>query len=359
MRYLYVKSYKATGIISPVHFFNLMKFTHYTTFPNYLEYAWDELLNQSINHVPFLRYGFLETWWQTRGGGEWPQTAQLSIVTAENEGELTGIAPLFLDQNGQTSTLYLLGSKEICDYLDVIVRPSDNHQFIDELLGYLASDEFPGWDQIIFHNLIENTPTLESLARVCQSHGWAFQTECTKHSPLVTLPGDWEIYLSSLDKKQRHEIRRKMRRAQESGVVSWYIVNDKNILDSEIGHFLDLMALDEKKGLFLTPPMREQMRRSIHWAFNEHLLQLSFLETNGQKVAGYFCFDYLNRIWVYNSGFDPRFFEYSPGWVLLSYLLQWANEQRREAFDFMRGNEDYKYRFGAKDRFVLCAITNR
>jgi CelD/BcsL family acetyltransferase involved in cellulose biosynthesis len=44
---------------------------------------------------------------------------------------------------------------------------------------------------------------------------------------------------------------------------------------------------------------------------------------------------------------------YSPGWVLLGHLLKWANENGRDEFDFMRGNEDYKYKFGAIDRFVM------
>jgi CelD/BcsL family acetyltransferase involved in cellulose biosynthesis len=45
--------------------------------------------------------------------------------------------------------------------------------------------------------------------------------------------------------------------------------------------------------------------------------------------------------------------------VLLGYLLEWANQQQRQAFDFMRGDEDYKYRFGATDRFVVRAQVRR
>jgi CelD/BcsL family acetyltransferase involved in cellulose biosynthesis len=88
-------------------------------------------------------------------------------------------------------------------------------------------------------------------------------------------------------------------------------------------------------------------------------LQLSFLEINGRKAAGYMSFDYLDRIWVYNSGIDQRFAEYSPGWVLLGYLLKWANEHKRIEFDFMRGNEDYKYRFGAVDRHVVRVVISK
>ena len=61
----------------------------------------------------------------------------------------------------------------------------------------------------------------------------------------------------------------------------------------------------------------------------------------------------MNQLWVYNSGMDRSFNEYSPGWVLLGELLQWANENNRSAFDFMRGDEDYKFRFGAHSRDVM------
>jgi CelD/BcsL family acetyltransferase involved in cellulose biosynthesis len=82
---------------------------------------------------------------------------------------------------------------------------------------------------------------------------------------------------------------------------------------------------------------------------------LAFLEEDGHKAAGYVNFDYLNRIWVYNSGLNLDFVDISPGWVLLGHLLKWANENGRSEFDFMRGDEEYKYRFGAIDRSVVRA----
>ncbi len=112
-----------------------------------------------------------------------------------------------------------------------------------------------------------------------------------------------------------------------------------------------LMAQDPEKQRFLTQAMRTQMRDAVHAAFKDGWLQLAFMEVDGQKAAGYLNFDYAGHIWVYNSGLNFTLRELSPGWVLLGYLLKWANENQRRAFDFMRGDEDYKYRFGAVDRF--------
>jgi len=75
--------------------------------------------------------------------------------------------------------------------------------------------------------------------------------ERLQHCPYIPLPGDWEAYLAGIDKKQRHEIRRKMRRVESSDVpVHWRIVSNNDDLDAEIDAFLDLMGQDAEKRLF-------------------------------------------------------------------------------------------------------------
>jgi CelD/BcsL family acetyltransferase involved in cellulose biosynthesis len=159
-----------------------------------------------------------------------------------------------------------------------------------------------------------------------------------------------------VEKKQRHEIRRKIRRAEESGRgVRWYLVEDAATLDSETTAFLKLMENDPNKAAFLSEPMREQMRLTIKAAFAAGWLWMAFLEIDGAKAAGALNFDYQGKLWGYNSGVDRSFMELSPGWVLLAYTLQWATDHGRHEFDFMRGDEEYKYRFGAVNRHVMHA----
>ncbi len=189
-----------------------------------------------------------------------------------------------------------------------------------------------------------------------EKRGWTATVEQTYHAPAIPLKEDFEAYLCSIDKKQRHEIRRKMRRAEESShQIRWYCVTERSTLDAEVQAFLDLMSEDPEKATFLTPAMCEQMRLSCLSAFDNGWLQLTFLEVDGRKAAGYLNFDYNNRIWVYNSGFSRHFIDISVGWVLLGHLLQWANDNQRIEFDFMRGSEDYKYRFGGVDKLVMRA----
>lgn len=314
-----------------------------------LAIEWNALLAESISNSPFLRHEYLRAWWETRGGGEWAGGG-LAIVTAREGGKLAGIAPLFLIEE----RLLLLGCIEISDLLDIIVRPGDLPAFSGGLLEFLACSIPDDWKLLDLYNLPEASSTLPALKAEAEKRGWTYSQETLQPSPYIPLPGDFETYLAGIDKKQRHEVRRKMRRAEEyEEHVRWYIVEDKAMLDAETDAFMSLMAYDPSKAKFLTDAMRVQFHISVRAAYNNGWLQLAFMEVDGVKAAGYLNFDYDNRIWVYNSGIDRRFMDLSPGWVLLAHLLEWANRNKRSEFDFMRGGEDYKYRFGGVNRFVV------
>ncbi len=327
-----------------------------------LSTEWNELLACcSASHVPFLRYEYLSTWWQTLGGGEWEHGRLMMVIARQDDGELVGIAPLFFTQNREgVPAILLLGSIEISDYLDFIVRTPDLPAFVEALFDFLSSEKAPDWQVLDLYNLPENSPTLQAIQAAASQRGWNYEQQQLQPCPYIPLPGDWETYLAGIDKKQRHEIRRKIRRAEEyEPAVRWYIVQDELQLDAEMDGFMELMAQDPDKEHFLTGVMRSQMKASVHAAFKAGWLQLAFLEVGGQKAAGYLNFDYAGHIWVYNSGLNFALRDVSPGWVLLGYLIQWAIEHQRESFDFMRGDEDYKYRFGGVNRYIVRAQVHR
>jgi CelD/BcsL family acetyltransferase involved in cellulose biosynthesis len=318
---------------------------------------WNMLLDESTTHVPFLRHEYLQIWWQNRGGGEW-QDGELAIVTATEGERLVGIAPLFraTNRDGQPALL-LLGSIEISDFLDVIAREADLEAFVGGLLDYLPGADLPEWRLLDLYNLLDSSPTLPVLERAARTRGWGYAVEQLQHSPYIPLPGSWDTYLASLDKKQRHEIRRKMRRAAESALeVQFYIVEDGAALGSEIEAFLELMAHDPNKANFLHPAMRTHIAGVIRTAFQNRYLWLAFLMIGGKKAAAALNFDYANKLWGYNSGVSRDYMELSPGWVLLTHQIQWACDHGRNEFDFMRGDEDYKYRFGGVDRHVMRVV---
>lgn len=332
-----------------------MKYTLHKNFTEIDPQEWNDLLAGSIGNTPFLRYEYQAAWWEHRGGAEW-QDARLVLVTAREDEKLIGIAPLFLaEYDGQTA-LMLVGSIEISDYLDLIVRADDHARFVSGLLDFLAAQSEPeNWSALDWYNLPDSSPTLAALQAEAVRRGWTHLEEMYRPTPRIALDGSFDEYLSRVEKKQRHEIRRKMRRAEESGRnVRWFI-SDMKDMNAETEAFLSLMEHDEGKAAFLRDAMREQMRAVIRTAHENGWLWLAFLEADGQRIAACLNFDYGNKLWGYNAGVNRAFMDISPGWVLLAHTLQWACENNRSEFDFMRGDEEYKYRFGAVNRHVMRA----
>lgn len=314
---------------------------------------WNALLDRGATRVPFLRAEYQQAWWAQRGGGEWP-AAELVVVTARgDDGALLGVAPLFQARNRDgRPALLLVGSIEISDYLDFVVAREQAEEFCTGLLDRLAGADVPAWEVLDLHNVPAPSPTRAALGRAAGARGWTAGEQLLMPVPAIALPGDWETYLATMvEKKERQEIRRKLRRAEGGDDrVSWYTVDHRtggHDLDAETEAFLTLMSHNPDKAGFLTPAMRQAFHLIVRAAGENGWLRLAFLEVNGEKAAAYLTFDYGNRLYLYNSAIDPRFNALSPGWVLLAYLLRWAIENKRAAFDFLRGDEDYKFRFGA------------
>ena len=320
---------------------------------------WNALLKESISDTPFSRYEYQRLWWEHRGGGEW-QDARLVLVTAHEDEKLIGIAPLFMVEYENQPALLLNGSIEISDYLDLIVRADDHARFLSGLLDFLASHLADGWSRLDWYNLPDDSPTLAALKSESAHRGWTHHEEVYRPTPRIALNGDFDEYLSRVEKKQRHEIRRKMRRAAESELnVRFVLVDPSTDIEPELDTFFDLMVHDPGKADFLHPAMREQMSAILHAAHKEGYLWLGFLEIDGVKTASSLNFDYNGKLWGYNSGVSRAHMELSPGWVLLSHIIQWCCENKRHEFDFMRGDEEYKYRFGGVNRFVMRAQVER
>jgi CelD/BcsL family acetyltransferase involved in cellulose biosynthesis len=332
-----------------------MDFFLHSDFSEFSESEWNALVEQSISDTPFSRHEYLSEWWKTLGGGEWKQ-AELVLVSAKENDQLVGIAPLFLTEYDGQLALMLLGSIEISDYLDLIVRQADLPRFLAGLLDFLASYAAGKWSAVDWYNLPDSSPTLAALKAESERRGWSYQEEIYRPTPRIPLNGSFDEYLARIDKKQRHEIRRKMRRAAESDKsVRFHLIDQSADIEFETNAFFDLMVQDPNKEQFLHPEMREQMTTTIRNAFEHGYLWLAFLEVNGSKAAASLNFDYKNKLWGYNSGVGREHMELSPGWVLLAQVIQWCAENGRSEFDFMRGDEDYKYRFGGVNQHVMRA----
>src|SRR3990172_3768695 len=117
---------------------SFMNFILHEDFSDFSETTWNALVQQSIADTPFSRHEYLSQWWKTLGGREW-ERAELVLVSATENDQLVGIAPLFITEYDGQQALMLVGSIEISDYLDLIVSADDLPRFLSGLLDFLAS----------------------------------------------------------------------------------------------------------------------------------------------------------------------------------------------------------------------------
>jgi CelD/BcsL family acetyltransferase involved in cellulose biosynthesis len=181
--------------------------------------------------------------------------------------------------------------------------------------------------------------------------------------PVTTLPdgGDIDDFLGTLGKKERHEIRRKVRRAEAVGDV---VLADSADPLADLDAFIDL---HQKRwgvdGLFPDTPGGEQSRvfiRRLFEAFGpDDCLRLAFLTVGGRRIAAGISFETPERILYYNAGVDPDARELSPGVLMVERYVRRAIERGIRELDFLRGDESYKYEWGAVDHPIQRLLVRR
>lgn len=337
-----------------------MKFSIISTVPEWesLSEEWNQLFSKSIMQVPFLSFAYQRAWWQTLGGGEWqPEKSCLQIFTARESGSLVGIAPLFLSsRNGFEPALRFIGSIDVSDYLDFLVEPGNLVPFLQGLLEFMRATPDVSISRLDLYNLRNDSPTLPALQAACDATGWEIQIDKVESSPFIRLSDSWESYLATINKKQRHEIRRKLRNAEARHEAAWYYVQDQANLKTEMDDFINMMCKDHRKEAFMNEAMVLHMQSTARQAFEQGVLHLSFLTMDGHKAAAFMSLLSQDKLLVYNSAWEPAYAPCSPGWVLLSKVIQWSIGRGIQEVDMMRGDEAYKYKFGAVDRFVMRAV---
>jgi CelD/BcsL family acetyltransferase involved in cellulose biosynthesis len=113
------------------------------------------------------------------------------------------------------------------------------------------------------------------------------------------------------------------------------------------------------KARFMDPPMERFFRAIAADLAREGWLRLWFLEADGAPLAACLCLEYGGSVGLYNSGFDPERGALSPGIVLLAHVVKDAIERGLARFDFLRGEEPYKYAFGAAPDELFHAVVTR
>lgn len=313
-----------------------------------LQSEWELLLPHTAANTIFITPLWQKLWWDHFG-----QSANLQILSVRQDDELIGIAPLMLTDG----VLSFLGDTDLFDYHDFLIKTGREVEFYNVLCEYLIELE---WHTFELKSLRESSIALSQLKILSDQKG--FQTEITQEdvSPFSELKPTWDEYQAGMRKKDRHELRRKLRRLEAAGETQQYSCDDPATLDECMPDFFRLMrASSNDKDGFLTEE-RELFFKDMALRLAEAgIFKLFFLEVDSKRVASCIAFDYGDAYLLYNSGYDPEYSSLSVGLLNKALCLREAIEEGKSTFDFLRGTERYKYDLGGQNQIVYQMTIKR
>ena len=308
--------------------------------------AWDRLVAGSRLRSPFL------TWpWQREWTRAFAADRRLEVRRVEDaEGRLVALLPLHEVEPG---VLTLLGGADISDYLDLIALAGREEEAWMALLQSRAAERVV-WD---LHAVPGRSPTVTLLPQLAAACGLSASVTVEERCPVLMLPSSWDEYLASLSGKHRHELARKMRRLErEAPEARATCASHPADVENRLGDFFDLHRRSRVgKARFMDVRMEAFFRR-VTTALGEHGgARLWFLDTASGPIASFITLEWNDTVGLYNSGFHPDRATLSPGVVLLGHLIRDAIGRGKRRFDFLRGEERYKYEFEPVTEEV-CAV---
>jgi CelD/BcsL family acetyltransferase involved in cellulose biosynthesis len=186
----------------------------------------------------------------------------------------------------------------------------------------------------------------EGLADALRADGRSVTVEEQDVAAVLALPDSFDEWLASISKKERHETRRKRRRYEET--VGPARIARFEEAPERLDEFVALHRTSAgDKGSFMTDEMAGYFGAVMAldgWGID------ALVTPEGDMAAAGFSFHGDDGYYLYNSAFDRSFSEASPGVVLIASLIEFAIEEGQMLFDFLKGDEVYKFRLGAEPR---------
>ncbi len=315
-----------------------------------LQSQWHVLLEKSSCQSFCLSPEFFKSWWASHPG------QLLSLLTVENNGELVGIAPLMISTEQSSKKLSFIANHELSDYCDFLINPKYATEVISLLWGGICE---LNWTHCELISMPENSPFRQFLTSSETKLNSTPNTDLLikQHQqnvcPIISLPSTWEQYLSQVGRKQRHEIKRKWKNLETTSNCKFQVLSE-SIEPKDTADFIRLHKLSsEQKNEFWSDQNTAFFNTLLSQKNTYSTTILSFLTIDDERVAATLGFSSNTTYYLYNSGINPNFYPLSVGTILTAFTIKSAIESGLKFYDFLRGTEEYKYRFGAIDRPIF------
>jgi len=256
------------------------------------------------------------------------------VILFSDNAQPVGIIPACLDDD----TIQMIGDERVTDLNDVICLPGYERGISETIASFIEQNKL----QVDLFPLDPNSSLILYLPRFLDT----LKIDEADICPTLILPGSWDQYLQFLDSKSRHELRRKLRKATGTTM--------KTLEPAQIDMLFRSMSIsDRNKKDFLTSDMCGFFKMIAVLFHEKGWLRFRATFLNSQPIAALFAFTFKRRIYLYNTGFELEYGYLSPGIVTIGLDIKDAIDEGFKSYDFLRGGEEYKFRFGAKKRHTM------
>jgi len=238
---------------------------------------------------------------------------------------------------------------ELTDEQDVVAAPKDAPATARAVARWIAGER-PS--RVALEYVPEEAPTLASFDEVLSAAGYRVTRERMVTSPRITLGADYESYVQGLGKKERHELRRKLRRFEGASGAGFRWAEDHE-RPAVLDRFFALHRLSKgEKAAFMTAETEAFFRDIADALAPIGRLRLGVVSAHGMDAAVLFALAYGDTLALYNAAYDPALGSLSLGIASHAYAVRDAIAQGFKVYDLLRGDEPYKYDLGAVDRWL-------
>ena len=311
---------------------------------------WDRLFRLDDLATPFNSSAWGRAWLEhwDRGGEPW-------LMRVRDGDRVAGIAPFALRRVRGVRLLGTVG-KEPGDYWDVIAAPADRER-VGLAVGAELARRRDHWDAGIISCLQPDSRTPECL----EAAGLRVLRRPHVRSPALHLPPTFEEYLQSLPRSRRGNLRRHLRRL-DRGEVTIREITDAAQVPTAMSRWRELRARQWRaSGERMTPlhagdTFHRFMVEAVTALLDQRLTALWELVHDGRVSGVYVNFADARTFYWYLGGFDPDLSRLGLGKIAIAASLRTSIEAGRRLYDFTRGNDAYKYWYGAEDRMLASVV---
>jgi CelD/BcsL family acetyltransferase involved in cellulose biosynthesis len=282
--------------------------------------------------------------WRPRGHGH--GRGRLRVAVVWRGRRLVGVLPMQFSRKAG----YQTPAPHITDYLDPLIA-ADALPCAGRLILRLLRDHPP----LTLHNVRSDAPTLAAWRTAAAAEGWTVQETVAEQCPVLPLPSSVDQWMDRLTPHFRKELRRKIRKVMEKGGGRLERCQPDRA-EAGIEQLIALMQHRGQKAVDVQRTLGPILRAAGPVLIRDGRLRLSTLVVHDRPAACILESPTPRGPMLYNSGFDTGMKAWSPGLVAVALSIGRSIEQGERQYDFLRGQEPYKYELGAEDRALLRLV---